>query len=136
MRLSTIATEAAGAEEPAEPARAEAREPLELPREKPWKKARHVGSTESGLSSQVSYICSMMAELAWVGTVVELMEDLCGEERKWRSEGPAMLRWNTVGVSGNSASKRFEGQLSTMNGSETSPGRWGSGIAIGLNVGS
>jgi hypothetical protein len=32
----------------------------------------------------------MMAELAWVGMVVELMKDLCGEGRKYRSEEPAL----------------------------------------------
>jgi hypothetical protein len=87
---------ATGAAAAAEPAKAEAREPLLLPREKPWKKARQVGSTESGLSSQVSYICSIMAELAWVGTVVELMKKLNVRMK------------NVVGRSGDAAKEQRE----------------------------
>src|SRR4051812_7047161 len=44
-----------------------------FPRAKPWKKARHVGSTESGLSSQRAYICSMTSELARGAMVMGFM---------------------------------------------------------------
>jgi hypothetical protein len=44
-----------------------------LPSENPWKNARHVGSTPSGLSSHARCIVSMTSALARVGSVVEFI---------------------------------------------------------------
>src|SRR5579863_7722700 len=48
-------------------------DPPLLPSENPWKKARQVGSTASGLSSQMRYIASMRSTLAPVGSEREVM---------------------------------------------------------------
>src|SRR4051812_47849776 len=60
-----------------------------LPRVKPWKKARHVGSTESGLSSHRWYICSMTSELARVGREREFIADEETENWPMRRGGTA-----------------------------------------------
>src|SRR5450631_4456995 len=74
LRLSMIGAVAAGGASGA--ARAAAGVAPLLPSVKPWKKARHVGSTESGFCCRASYAASMTALLAAVGREEE---DLTGD---------------------------------------------------------